>query len=380
MTSSSSNASDFALARRWILVAGTGLEDGTPETDRLVAKAVGVELAKHRYGLVVGGWPGVDYLVTESFLNELSSHSLDPRDYLIQVLSNNRPLLLHQGHVIRTPYGGREWLEPQKYADAVILIGGRGGTFDTWLGALHDGMPRFPVGGTHGDAESAFKKTFDLWELIPVPGITRPEFDKLRREISSEADAKAVAQCLVEELLWRSLNAVDALSRGNGDSQTSIFISYSRKDSDWVARLRTLLRPAERQGIISTWMDADIRAGKPWERELLAHLESTQATLVLVSSNLLKSSYVRDVEMPAFMKKKINDPRFHLFWVLLEDCDWRSLPDLETFQAIGNVEIPVNKSLTEADQQCRLIEIVNTMTRALRDQGRKALEQSSPVI
>ena len=51
-----------------------------------MAKAVGVELAKYRYGLVVGGWHGVDYLVTESFLNELSSHSLDPRDYLIQVL------------------------------------------------------------------------------------------------------------------------------------------------------------------------------------------------------------------------------------------------------------------------------------------------------
>ena len=33
-------------ARRWILVAGTGLKVGTPETDRLVAKAVGVELAK----------------------------------------------------------------------------------------------------------------------------------------------------------------------------------------------------------------------------------------------------------------------------------------------------------------------------------------------
>jgi len=46
MTSSSSNASDSALARRWILVAGTGLKVGTPETDRLVAKAVGVELAK----------------------------------------------------------------------------------------------------------------------------------------------------------------------------------------------------------------------------------------------------------------------------------------------------------------------------------------------
>ena len=212
-----------------------------------------------------------------------------------------------------------------------------------------------------------------------MPGITCSEFDKLRREIGSEADAKAVAQYLVGELLWRSLSAVDALSRGKGDSKTSIFISYSRKDSDWVARLRTLLRPAERQGIISTWMDADIPGGEQWESELRAHLESTQAALVLVSNNLLKSSYVRDVEMPAFMKKKISDPRFRLFWVLLEHCDWQSLPGLKTFQAIGNVEIPVNKSQTEADQQCWLIEIVNTMTRAIRDQHKQALEVATVI-
>src|SRR4051812_30957970 len=83
-------APDFALSRRWILVAGTGLRIGTPETDLLVAKAVGEHLAKCRYGLVVGGWPGVDYVVADSFLSHLSSHSLDPADYLIQVLSPNQ--------------------------------------------------------------------------------------------------------------------------------------------------------------------------------------------------------------------------------------------------------------------------------------------------
>jgi TIR domain len=250
-----------------------------------------------------------------------------------------------------------------------FLIGGRGGTFDTWLGALHDGIPRFPFGGTNGDASSAFKKTFDLWELIPVPGITRSEFKELGRKISSETDAKAVAQYIVKDLLWRSLDAIDAVSRGYDDSQTSIFISYSRKDSHWVARLRTLLRPAERLGVISTWMDADIRGGKPWEIELLGRLKNTQTALVLVSNNLLKSSYVRNVEMPAFMKRR-DDPRFHLFWVLLEPCDWQSLPDLKTFQAIGNVETAINQSPTDADQQCRLIEIVNTMTRTIRDQNK----------
>jgi TIR domain len=376
MSSSSANDSrDFAFSRRWILVAGTGLEVGVPEADILAARAVGEELAKHQYGLVTGAWHGVDYIVTESFLNQLCSLSLDPNDYLIQVIPEDWQPFHKKGHVIRTTYGGREWLEPQKYADAVIMIGGRGGTYRTWLGALHDGIPRFPFGGTCGDAESAFHQTLDLWELIPVPGITSAAFEKLGRRISSESDAKGLAQYLVGELLWRSLNAVDALSRGSVDGAASLFISYSRKDSAWVTRLRTLMRPAERRGVISTWTDADIEPGKRWEPQLLGRLETTQAALLLVSNNLLESQYVRNVEMPALMKR-MPDSRFHLFWVLLEPCDWRSLRDLEAVQAIGGVETAVNQSPTKADEQCRLIEIVQTLTRAISLQDVSELKRT----
>ena len=49
--------------RRWIPVAGTGKKVGTPEVDILAAKAIGKELATLRYGLITGGWHGVDYVV-----------------------------------------------------------------------------------------------------------------------------------------------------------------------------------------------------------------------------------------------------------------------------------------------------------------------------
>jgi TIR domain len=357
---------DLALSRRWILVAGTGLEFGTPEEDILAAKAVGEELARHRYGLITGVWHGVDYIVTQSFLDQLRRLSLDPKDYLIQVVPEDRPLYHNEGHIVRTPYGGREWLEPQKYADAVVLIGGRGGTYRTWLGALHDGIPRFPLGGTREDAEKAFRETLDLWELIPVPGITRAEFERLGRKIQSEPDAELVAQYLVGELLWRSLDAVDAFSRGNVDGAASMFISYSRKDSSWVTRFRTLLRPAERRGVISTWADADIAPGKPWEPQILARLEQSQAALLLVTGNLLESRYVRDIEIPAFMERiKTMGTSFHLFWVLLEPCNWQSIPALTTIQAIGGVATAVNQSPTRADEQCRLVEVVKTIEHAI---------------
>lgn len=357
----------MSTSTRWILVAGTGLETGMPEADILAAKAIGIELARHRYGLIAGVWHGVDYLVTESFLRELHSLCLNPKDYLIQVVPDDRHLFHHEGHLVRTRYGAEEWFEPQKYAESIIIIGGRGGTYRTWLGALHGGIPRFPLGGTKGDAERAFNETLDLWELIPIPGITRAEFEKLGRHISSELDATTVAEYLVSDLLWRSLNAVDAFSRGNVNGAASMFISYSRKDGSWVNRLRTLLRPAERRGLISTWADADIEAGKQWEGSLLARLETTEAAVLLVTKNLLQSRYVQEVEIPTFMKRiEQKESNFHLFWTLLEDCDWKSIPALCTIQAIGDVNIPLNRSPSKADEQCRLIEVAATITRTIQ--------------
>ena len=40
-----------------------------------------------------------------------------------------------------------------------------------------------------------------------------------------------------------------------------VFISYSRKDKDWLERLRTMLVPLNRAGF-KIWADTDIKPGK----------------------------------------------------------------------------------------------------------------------
>jgi hypothetical protein len=92
-------------------------------------------------------------------------------------------------------------------------------------------------------------------------------------------------------------------------------------------------------------MDADIRGGKPWESELRARLESAQAALVLVTKVLLKSRYVRDVEMPDFMKK--------IILVLIVSGHFSKSANGDLCRASKrdrNVKTPVNQSPTEADQ------------------------------
>jgi hypothetical protein len=353
--------------QRWVVVAGTGLQFGTPQKVVRTARAVGSWLARNRFGLVAGGWHGVDYLVTESFLHGLSDQDLQSKDHLIQVLTKDQDLLIPGGRVVRTDAGAREWAEPQRYADAVVLIGGLGGTYYTWLGALHDGLPRFPLGGTGGDAGRAFKETVDLWELIPVPGLTLREFEALGQAVRSDADADALASYLTGRLLQKSLAAADARSRRDVSGAPSIFISYSRRNGPWVDRLRTLFQPMERRGMLSTWSDADLEAGLPWEPQLLSSIAAARAALLLVTPALLASDYVKKVELPALLSRaRAPATNFRLFWLLLEPCDWRSrLPELADVQAIGDLNRSVAESDSSADEQVRLIQVVEAIGRAL---------------
>lgn len=360
-----STAKNFA-SLRWVLVVGTGIPSELKSSEQLAAKAIGKFLGQYQYGLISGGWPGVDEIVTKSYIDQLHAKFLNPADYLIQVITEDRQILFNEGHVIRVPRNAREWLEAQKFADAIIFIGGRGGTYVSWLGALHDGMPRFPLGSTSGDANIAFKQTFEYWELMPIPGINQAQFKELGRPLKSESDATWLAEYIIRELLPRSLDAVDAVQRRNTDNAKSMFISYSHKDEEWVSRLRTLLRPAEKRGLITTWIDKDIQEGKYWESQIQKQLNNSSFALILMSENLLNSAYVKDIELPVFIQRlEENKSGFRLFWVLLEPCNWEYFAALKKVQAIGSVKTSISECGTDADKQCRLIQVAEEIVQAL---------------
>jgi hypothetical protein len=129
LPSTNTNTKNLPFSRRWVLVVGTGLRDTLPYPEQLAARAVGRQLAISGCGLITGGWDGVDYLVVDSFIEQLHKQGLDPTDYVIQVIPEHWEPKHQQGHILRTPPGGREWLEPQKFAEVIILVGGKGGTY-----------------------------------------------------------------------------------------------------------------------------------------------------------------------------------------------------------------------------------------------------------
>src|SRR5687767_7496773 len=107
-----------------ILVAGSGEPQGVPEDVCLASAALGRAIARSGCGLVTGGWHGVDYMTAEAFIRTAEEDGTWRKDRLVQVTREDSPLLLNRGLWDQTKVGPGEWSEPEKYANAVVLLGG----------------------------------------------------------------------------------------------------------------------------------------------------------------------------------------------------------------------------------------------------------------
>src|SRR5437588_2959092 len=76
-----------------------------------------------------------------------------------------------------------------------------------------------------------------------------------------------------------------------------LFITYAHEDEQLLNKLKTHLRPLQRQGLITVWHDRAISAGTEWEREIGERLNRAQIILLLVSPDFIDSDYCYGSEM-----------------------------------------------------------------------------------
>jgi hypothetical protein len=300
---------------KWVLVAGTGDQSGLPAKQVWCAEAIGKTLARHNYGLVVGGWHGVDYIAAKSFSEALVNTALS--DALIQVTPTNSQPAFPGGHVIQVPSGSAEWVEALRYADAVVLIGGKNGTYETYKFALQERRPVFPIANSGGDAFRAFDQITSNWEQTGGIwwGVPRNTFSKvLSRHIKLKEDATSLAELLLGLCAYHFRAHDPALKK-------RLFISYSRKDRDWLVALKKHL-----SGFPSDWMsiwdDSYIEPGSDWDRKIREALATSRAAVLLVTPNFLASEYIARSELPILLNAA-RDELMSIFWVHAEQSDLR---------------------------------------------------------
>ncbi len=140
----------------WVLVAGTGLKTKLSQKLAKTCDALGTVLARSGYGLINGGWPGVDEAVARSFIGELerTNTSAQPDKWLIHVIARGNTPTFSPGQIVQVPTGEEEYVESINRASFVVLIGGAGGAMEIAERAHSAGKVVLPLANTGGDAST----------------------------------------------------------------------------------------------------------------------------------------------------------------------------------------------------------------------------------
>jgi hypothetical protein len=104
-----------------------------------------------------------------------------------------------------------------------------------------------------------------------------------------------------------------------------IIISYSQKDHQWLALLRTHLALLENQQLITLWDDTQITAGMQTQQAMSSALASADSALLLVSANFLASDVIMGYELPQIFQRHSRG-RFALLPLLLSPCLYSESP------------------------------------------------------
>src|SRR6266487_2330221 len=139
-----------------------------------------------------------------------------------------------------------------------------------------------------------------------------------------------------------------------------VFISYSHKDQEWLARLQTMIKPLIRAGEVLLWDDTMIHTGANWREEIQQALATAKVGVMLVSSNFLASDFIAGVELPSLLNAAA-EKGLQVCWILVSAC-LHETSGLDGFQAAHDIDRPLD-SLTPSELNTTLASIAREIKR-----------------
>ena len=134
-----------------------------------------------------------------------------------------------------------------------------------------------------------------------------------------------------------------------------VFISYSHRDSVWLERLHTNLRPAVRQGKITVWDDRQIEPGVDWRVAIRTALTQAKVAILLVSPDFLASDFIAQHELPNLLDAARADS-LKVFWIAVRPSGYKETA-IERYQPINDPERPLSSLRRTADIDKELVRI-----------------------
>ena len=114
-------------------------------------------------------------------------------------------------------------------------------------------------------------------------------------------------------------------------SAPSLFVSYSHEDGELKNRLLEQLGVLQSQGLLDVWTDDRIQTGDRWHDEIVRALDGASIAVLLVSASFLGSRFVRDVEIPRILERRMGEG-MRILPIVVRPCAWQSVGWLERLQ------------------------------------------------
>jgi internalin A len=172
-------------------------------------------------------------------------------------------------------------------------------------------------------------------QMIPIPG--SHEFLEYEGLVQAEKDGEK------EMYVWQVKKRIRIADLLDGVEESAMrdeleqlpvkaFISYSRKDIDYIDTLDAALSPLKRLKKLELWYDRAIDAGSDWEKEIFQQLDEAHIVLCLVSQDFINSDFCYLREFQAVLKQHHKGEKI-VVPIQVRKCYWDDL-ELAKIQGI----------------------------------------------
>ena len=180
---------------------------------------------------------------------------------------------------------------------------------------------------------------------------------------------KLIDEVINEDILKRDarkIMSIDAANQPEKAKRNGLFISYSHKDKDWLAKVQLHIKVLEKIGIVvNLWDDTKIKAGMKWREEIEKALASAKIAVLLVSTDFLNSDFISKDEIPPLLKAAQEDGAT-ILPLILKPSLYTKYPNLKDYQSVNDPLKPLSK-LSDAEQDEVLVSLAQRIMELMEE-------------